>query len=274
MDGDGGSDARLRAFAEDVYAYTPAKPWQTVLDRDEFVLKNSDLAGHTGGLAARLRMADDVDRCVDYVKRWFAERGRATFIWMIGPSATPTDVRERLLAQGASIAAGFERAACMVLREEPAAGAASVEVRKLETLAEYEQRIEVAVEAFGWADGYRESANRLLREHWSELDHDRNETYGAFAGDRMVAFGISTYTEHAMVLDGGATLPEARGAGAYRALVRARWDEAVRRGTPVLVTHAGPMSHPILERLGFQTLCELHVLADVTRLDSGRHLPD
>lgn len=274
MEGSGASDARLRAFAEDAYAYAPAKPWQTVLDRDEFVLKNSDTAGPTGGIAARLRMARDVDRCVDEVKRWFAERGRAAFVWMIGPSATPTDVGERLRAQGASILSGFERSACMVLRAEPAAGTASLEVRKLKTLAEYEQRTEVSALAFSWVDGYRESANRLLREHWSELDQTLNESFGAFAEGRMVAFGVSAYTEHAVFLDGGATLPEARGAGAYRALVRARWDEAVRRGTPVLVAHAGSMSRPILERLGFQTLCELQVLADLTGLGSGTHSPD
>ena len=38
----------------------------------------------------------------------------------------------------------------------------------------------------------------------------------------------------------------------YRALVRARWDDAVAAGQPALVVHAGAMSRPILERLGFQ----------------------
>jgi hypothetical protein len=57
-------------------------------------------------------------------------------------------------------------------------------------------------------------------------------------------------------------LPEARGRGAFRALVRARWDEAVRRGKPTLLVGAGKMSRPILERLGFATLAELHVLVD------------
>src|SRR5206468_8394543 len=36
-----------------------------------------------------------------------------------------------------------------------------------------------------------------------------------------------------------------------RALVKARWDDAVARGTPLLVTHAGALSRPILGRLGF-----------------------
>ena len=41
-----------------------------------------------------------------------------------------------------------------------------------------------------------------------------------------------------LLLDGGATLPSARGRGAYRALIAARWDEAVARGTPALVVQA------------------------------------
>jgi hypothetical protein len=55
---------------------------------------------------------------------------------------------------------------------------------------------------------------------------------------------------------------EARGCGVYRALVRARWDEAVARGTPALVVQAGQMSRPILERLGFETICEVHAFLD------------
>lgn len=44
--------------------------------------------------------------------------------------------------------------------------------------------------------------------------------------------------------------------------MRARWDDAVERGSPALIVHAGSMSRPILERLGFQTVCEIEVLED------------
>jgi predicted acetyltransferase len=57
-------------------------------------------------------------------------------------------------------------------------------------------------------------------------------------------------------------LPEARGRGAYRALVAARWRDAVERGTPLLVTQAGRMSQPILERIGFRRVCEIRILLD------------
>jgi hypothetical protein len=48
----------------------------------------------------------------------------------------------------------------------------------------------------------------------------------------------------------------ARGHGLYRALVSARWDFAVERGTPALVTEAiVTTSYPILQRLGFTEVC-------------------
>jgi hypothetical protein len=46
--------------------------------------------------------------------------------------------------------------------------------------------------------------------------------------------------------------------------VRARWDDAVARGTPALVTQANPeTSYPILRRLGFEEVCEITRLEDV-----------
>jgi len=42
----------------------------------------------------------------------------------------------------------------------------------------------------------------------------------------------------------------------------ANGDDAVARGTPILVTQASPMSRPILARLGFRELCEIRILLD------------
>ena len=61
---------------------------------------------------------------------------------------------------------------------------------------------------------------------------------------------------------GGATLPEARGQGLFRALVAARYAEARRRGGPGVVVQAGHMSEPILERLGFRKIDTLTALRD------------
>ena len=88
-------------------------------------------------------------------------------------------------------------------------------------------------------------------------------TFLAFVDGEPVAAGYASYTPLGLILFGGATLPSARGRGAYRALVSARAREAAARGTPVVVTHAGRMSRPILERLGFQPVCRIDRLLDV-----------
>jgi GNAT superfamily N-acetyltransferase len=56
---------------------------------------------------------------------------------------------------------------------------------------------------------------------------------------------------------------DARGRGCYRALVRARWDEAVRRGTPAVTVTANDKSGPVLHKLGFEKVLELRRLEDV-----------
>lgn len=45
-------------------------------------------------------------------------------------------------------------------------------------------------------------------------------------------------------------------------LVGAAWDAAVARGTPVLVTHGGGMSSPILIGLGFRQVGQVVHLVD------------
>ena len=70
------------------------------------------------------------------------------------------------------------------------------------------------------------------------------------------------FTDEAGVLCGGATLPALRRRGAYRALIAARWRDAVARGTPILTTQAGRMSRPILARLGFTAIAQVRVFLD------------
>jgi GNAT superfamily N-acetyltransferase len=86
--------------------------------------------------------------------------------------------------------------------------------------------------------------------------------YLAYVDGRPVARATGSFTEHGVTLFGGAVLPEARGRGAYRALVRARWDDAVSRRTPLAVTDAGSQSRPILARLGFREVCTIRALID------------
>ena len=114
-------------------------------------------------------------------------------------------------------------------------------------------------EAFELPTEELEEARRLLRRRWRETV---NLVHAVWLDGEVVAAETSAPTEHGLLLYRGATVPRARGHGAYRALIRARWDEAVARGTPALITQGGSMSRPILERLGFERVGEVHMLLD------------
>jgi predicted acetyltransferase len=77
-----------------------------------------------------------------------------------------------------------------------------------------------------------------------------------------VGFARAVFAPFAALLLGGATIPEARGRGVYSSLVHARWREAVERGVPSIVVSAGPMSAPILRKLGFTALGNVRLLRD------------
>ena len=86
----------------------------------------------------------------------------------------------------------------------------------------------------------------------------------AFLGGEPVAWAGALAGPVGLFLAGGATLPAARGRGAYRALVRARWDHAVELGTPMLV-HAQDRSRRILEPCGFEVVCTMYELESSAR---------
>jgi GNAT superfamily N-acetyltransferase len=178
------------------------------------------------------------------------ERSRTECTWEVATGAKPRDLVARLEERGLEVT---EHQVGMVLDRPPAQAETGVEVRRVQTDDEYYEAERIAVIAFG------ETAPAERRAY---VPDPNNPIYLAFVDGRPVARGSAAYSEHGVTLFGGSTLPEARGRGAYRALVAARWEDAVARGTPLLVTQASPMSRPILARLGFREVCEITALRD------------
>ena len=78
----------------------------------------------------------------------------------------------------------------------------------------------------------------------------------AVAGDEPVSAARTDFLPGRQFagLWGGGTLPQWRGRGIYRALVRIRADRAAERGYSHLTVDASDQSQPILERIGFERL--------------------
>jgi GNAT superfamily N-acetyltransferase len=153
----------------------------------------------------------------------------------------------------------------MVLDHEPPPSPADVEIRRVETLADYVASWEVMFEGFAMPEEERAAVRATLPERWSVTAGDPGRwSYLALIDGVPVADGSVGRTVHGPLwLAGGVTLPAFRGRGIYRALVRARWDDAVRLGAGALVVAAMlDTSFPILERLGFRAVGRLRFLAD------------
>jgi hypothetical protein len=137
-----------------------------------------------------------------------------------------------------------------------------VHTRRAETVADYVEAFQIMNAVF--AERKESAAQRMDRaKKVFELDQaGRGALFlGVFNGQAVAAAG-SLYLNDAVALISGSTLPHARGHGAYRSLVVARFIDAVHRGTPLLVVQAGRMSRPILTQLGFETVIEITVLLD------------
>jgi len=254
----------LAELAEDIEVLLPVPPGGAKEDFGDCILVDNGIPYPALCAAHRIRFDDDISGRREAVQEWFRRRGRPQFTWWIGSSATPGDLENRLLAHGAEPFGDEPLLASMALTEAPSE-VEGVEIELVETFEGFVRAREIAWDASGFTEEQREAGRAVLPERWEfRLRTADSALYLASIEGRTVACGDIVFLPEAGFLCGAATLPEARGRGAFRALVRARWDEAVRRGTATLLVGAGKMSRPILERIGFQTLAEIRILLDVS----------
>lgn len=216
--------------------------------------------GHTWAAVEGIRLAGhDAAAAVAEVGALLIESETERASWWLTERATPHDVEDRLLAAGCTRHADdYLHAAMLLTREPPRVD--GVEARRVETLAEYVDARAVGRAAFRNPHERPPTDEELARDFEQQVD----PTYAAWIDGRIASVGRITFTRVGGYLTGGATAEWARGRGAYRAVVRARWDAAVERGTAALGVGAGPLSRPILERLGFEQVLQLR------RLESTR----
>jgi GNAT superfamily N-acetyltransferase len=207
-------------------------------------------AGNNSVLYAALdeeSAAAAIDRQIAY----FRGLGRC-FEWKLHDHDRPAGLRGMLLDRG--FEAG-EAEVIMVLDLErsrldaPAPGGYTVRSLRDEEGLDAVVEVQAAVwkdEDLGWLNA------SLARERAAAPDMIR--FHAVWVGGRPVCAGWTRLHGRFASLFGGSTLPEHRGRGVYRALLASRVDEARQRGAAFALVDAGPMSRPILARLGFEPL--------------------
>ncbi|MGB2875933.1 MAG: hypothetical protein WBB76_10735 [Gaiellaceae bacterium] len=250
----------LREIAEYPNSFGPLGPWDERIDTGRYTLWMG--TGKTWNTVQRQRFpVDEVDEVLDEVRAALRQRKRTRTQWEVGSSAPPGLV-EALLERGL-VRDKEPYAVALVLKNAPPPVTEGLVARRVET---FEDAAASAVqwEAFATPEDEVAESRELLPQRFREMV---TVMHAVWLDGELVCAGTAAPTEHGLLLYGGATLPRARGRGAYRALLRTRWDEAVSLGTPTLITQGGSMSRPILERLDFERVGEVHMLLD----DFGDH---
>ena len=252
----------LEEFVEAPAAFTPPAPGNASVSNERFTLRGSISGTSLAVQRIRLR-GDEIDDALDAARSFMRVTGATAASWWLSEHSTPADLETRLLERGLVAIEGDYALDGMLLTSEPPAGPPDVEARVVRTAEEFVAATEAQYAAFDTAADRRRDIAALVDEFELERRSDVVRLYGAWLDGRPVGGGRAIFSPRGTLLAGGSTVPWARGRGAYRALVRARWDEAVARGTPALAVQAGAMSAPILARLGFETTCRFRRLEDV-----------
>jgi hypothetical protein len=253
----------LREFVETPDRFSDVPPTGSVLRfaDDRLCILQGPTWASISGVCVR---DGDVDALLAEVReRVPADR---QLIWCVGPSACPPTLHERLREVGLRPPRdGGPVLHGLALSAEPDAPAEDIDVRMIETFEQFAAAKELTWEAFESPEDRRARERARLREDFDE-SRENGVPVGFLAAlhGEPAATALAIPADRGVFLVGGATASWARGRGLYRALVRARWDYAVERGTPFLVTHAMPeTSYPILRRLGFEEVCRIRRLEDV-----------
>jgi hypothetical protein len=265
----------LRELAEYPNSFIELTPGSERIETDRYTA----CLHPRGATVQRQRFAArELDTVVTEVRALLRERGRTRTQWEIGSQATPPGLADTLEARG------FQRddepwALALALTEPPPLTETAEDLRAAQVVAaeDYVEARAVQDAGFGASDEEVSAGReRHAREFealdesrdgrpWSEMSH---VLHAVWAGERIVCAGVCERTRLGLALFGGATLPEFRGRGAYRALIAERWRVAAADAPsrPALVTQAGAMSRPILAALGFVAVGRVEMLVD----DFGR----
>jgi ribosomal protein S18 acetylase RimI-like enzyme len=201
----------------------------------------------TGGLNEVIYSSLDeheADSTIDTAIAMYRDLG-LKFRWNAGPGSGPADLGDRLERRGLaqSIGRGMARS---TESDDKIGDVVEVDATTVDQFTH--------VMAAGWSG----DATALLALHRHVLAEARQHLFLAYRDGVPAAAASYVPFPRSAYMIGGVVLPDYRGRGLYRALVQARMAHARARGITLATSHAREStSAPILEKLGFETVCRI-----------------
>lgn len=209
---------------------------------------------------------DEVASAVEEARTVVRDHGRSLLIWFVGPEHRWLGARLEELGLVNDETPGFEvtENAMALVRRPVGESPADVRVQEVGSFDDYAASQRLSGEVFEMTAEMLEQTEANLPTLYEDYTTPGNplRQLNASLDGRVVGTAAAALGPAGISLFGGSVAAEARGRGVYRALVLARWNLAVARGTPALTIQAGRMAKPIAERLGFQLIDTIQVYVD------------
>jgi len=220
-----------------------------------YVVRHVGLRESGGGSILYSRLDNgNVDQVICEQIDYFEGIGQ-DFEWKVFDYDSPVDLKDRLVAYGFEIE---EAEAIMVFDLNSAPDfllqPVTHDVRQITSIAKMADVM--AVERQVWNEDFADLDAYLTNTLANEPE--KMNIYVAYVDNRPASSAWIYFPPHSQFasLWGGSTLPEFRGQGLYSALLAVRIQEAIRHKVSYLTVDASPMSRPILEKFGFETIAD------------------
>ncbi len=266
---DGGQNkysARELALAVETGATEGIKLWRAwdrveVIEEDGYVMTLSDVAFPMFNCVFKCdlgREPAEADGKIERIKSMASARG-VPMAWWMGPSASPEDLSERLIARGFTVApgpAGMAMDLCLI--EERGAPPPGVLIREVESPSDLRTWCDIMLPVFAFPS----PTWRAWRELMAAQGHgpgSRVRHYLAELNGRPAATSSVILSGELAMLANVATLPKARKRGIAGAMTAKALHDARREGSRVGALFATNAGYPLYSRMGFEEFFKVRI---------------
>ena len=252
-------DAGSAVFAE-ANERTPG--FRGLVDRDVILGSTGLSFARTNWAAAARFTPGNAEARIRDVVRWFDDLG-VPFVWRLGPADQPSDLADRLEADGFSLdpddmpgmAAPLDSLPPVELPED-------VTLELVREPGAFREWLDVMVEGFGMPPAIGDAYMGFAALGFGDELPTRS-LLAQFDG-RPVATALGVLTGDGVSIANVATVPDMRGRGIGRAVTLATMHAGAQAGARIAVLQSTEMGLGVYERLGFRTFGRYKVLARLT----------
>ena len=257
------SDSDLLAMADRqsaaFFLATRSRPWADIHEEADVVHGTTGipLPVFNGATNARFAPATADDR-IEVVLRPFRD-GRIDMTWMVGPTSTPPDLVDRLIAHGLAVDETAPVMACPLSAWTAPAVPPEIATTLVDDAADFHVAMEIVFAGFDLPA----SALPIVEERYASFaigPEAIQRVFLAHLDGRPVATALGFVLDGVVGIYNVATTADARRRGAGRAVTAAVLADAAARGATDAILESSELGRSVYESLGFREIGSVTVL--------------